>query len=111
MFELGEQGICCVIRKANVPGHELLIQDRSAKETRELLFVEGVVRVNQRVAQAGKDKSGDVTLKRFEKRQLAFGEGKHRVALAELDIVIGRNRVDRLVLKSQRIERSEHFSG
>ena len=110
-LELGKQVLGSVVGEAEIAGVELLIENRSAKETGELLFFDGIARKREGVTDAGKNKAGDAALKRLEKSEFSLGEVQGDVGLVDFDAVLGGDGVDGLRIETKRIQGGDNIAG
>jgi hypothetical protein len=110
VLELIEESLRRVGRKADIRGNELLVEDGRAEEARQLLFFDGIARKDQGVSESGEDKTSDSALERLKEGNLAIGEIESDVRLADLNVVPGRDGIDRLAVELQGIESSENLA-
>lgn len=100
-----------VIGKANIGGDELLIKDRRAEEAGHLLLFRRIVRKGKNMTEARKNKSGDATFERGIEGKTAFLKGEDDIAMTDFDAILGRDGVNVLRIRGERVEGSEKFTG
>ncbi len=83
---------------------KLLVEDRSAEKARQLLFLDGIARENQDVTETRENKSGDAAFEGLKESEFSLGEIKSDVRLADLDAILGGDRVDSLTVEAKGIE-------
>ena len=110
MLQLIEQTLGGVGCKAHIHGEELLIEDRGAEESGQLLLFDGIARKRQGVPQPGKDKTSDAAFEWLEKSDFAFGKVESDVRLANLNAVFGRDGINRLAVELKSIKSSENLA-
>ena len=110
VLQLIEQSLRGVTRKTDIHREELLIEDRSTEEPRQLLFFDGIARKNQNVPEAGEDKTSDAAFEGLKESNLAFGEIESDVRLPDLNAVLRRDGIDRLAVELKGIESCENLA-
>jgi hypothetical protein len=111
VLELSEEIAGGVIRKTNVGGDELLVKDRRAEKAGHLLLFRRIVRKGKDVTEPRKNESGDATFKRSIKGKTAFLKGEDNIAMTDFDAILGREGVNVLRIRGERVEGSENFTG
>ncbi len=107
LCKLGEEILGSVVGEAGVNGDKLFIENGSAEEAGHLLFFDLVSRECQGVADAGKDKTGDVAFEGLKEHEFSTLEGEDQIAMTELDAVGGGDGVNVIGIEAERVERSE----
>ena len=110
MLQLLDQTVSGIGCEAHIHGEELLIKDRGAQESGQLLFFDGIARKNQSVPESGKDKTSDATFEGLKESDFAFGEVESDVRLANLNAVLGRDGINSLAVELKSIKSRENLT-
>lgn len=110
-FKLSEQVLARIVRKADIAGDKSLIQNRRTEEVRELLFLNRIARVGQRMPKSRKNQSGDVSLERLKEGKSPLGERQNHISLAQLDMILRGNRKFGMRIEPEGIECRQELPG
>lgn len=111
VIELRQEILGGVVGETSVNGDKFLVENRSAKEARQLLFFDGVARNGQAMTDARKNKPRDAALEGLKEGDLAAFQSENEVATTKLNMIGSGNRVYALGIQTQGVEGGEGFSG